>query len=182
MQWLLLPYVSTFYCSFFSPCNFFQNHGKNCWEDVVCARCDWLTGQDWDLPMWKYYRGRTWIGVNWSPWSSVLGFEVLIFCNWGCNFCRLTWWFSKLIFSNAINTIWCDNIIGVVHELVDIGHLDYFCWVFKYWWVVLGRVGFGCWLGDCWKSIFFNIITSATVRRYYREIGRASHRWSTTVL
>ena len=66
--------------------------------------------------------------------------------------------YQNFIFRNAIKIIWCDNMPGVGHELVEMGHLDYLCWVSKNWWVRLGRLGFGCWLGDLRKSIIFNII------------------------
>ena len=38
--------------------------------------------------------------------------------------------------------------------------LQSFLWLgaVQTWWDILGRLGFGCWLGDIWKSIIFNII------------------------
>ena len=47
---------------------------------------------------------------------------------------------------------------GSRHELLAMGHLDHMCWVSKIWWFRFGSLGFGCWLGDFWKSVIFNII------------------------
>ena len=80
---------------FFVSCQRFQNHGKNCWENVVCARCNKFPIQDRDLMMWKYASGNTWVSSNYTPWLSVLGFKILIFWTWECCFWSLTWWFSE---------------------------------------------------------------------------------------
>ena len=69
-------------------------------------------------------------------------------------------YFRKLIFSNTIKIVWCVNLTGVGHELVDIGCLGHLCLFSKYWRVRLVRVGFGCLLGDFLDSTFFNIITA----------------------
>ena len=69
---------------------------------MACTRCKIFTGQDWHLMMWKYYRGSTWIGGNCPPWSSVLGFEVVIFRTWWFFFVCWLGKFIKFIFINLI--------------------------------------------------------------------------------
>ena len=64
----------------------------------------------------------------------------------------------NVIFGNAIKTWCCNNMPGSSHELVEIGHRDQLCWVLKTWWVILGRLGFGCWPGDFQNSVIFNVI------------------------
>ena len=131
----------------FFPCKLFKS-----WEEVLGRyglRKMWFIGQPGSrLSDVKIFQGHHMIWWKMVILIICVGFEVLIFRTWECNIWRLTWWFCKSIFSNAINNFWCDNLIGTVHALVPIGHLDHMCWFSKYWWVVLGRVGFGCWLGD----------------------------------
>ena len=67
-------------------------------------------------------------------------------------------YFLNVIFSNAINIVWCGTIPEVLHESVEIDHLGHICWVSKTWLFIVGRLGFRCWLGKLRKSIIFIII------------------------
>ena len=46
--------------------------------------------------MWQYSRYVTWVGGNWPSWSSVLGFEVMMFCTMEFCFWRFTGWVLKI--------------------------------------------------------------------------------------
>ena len=86
---------SVYLFKLFIPYWIFHNHGMNCKEDMVCARCDQFPDQDRDLLMWKSTRVGKRVGENCPPRSSMLGFEVVIFWTWKCCFRRLNGWFSK---------------------------------------------------------------------------------------
>ena len=83
--------------------------------------------------------------------------------------------FRNFIFSNAIKTVWCDNLPAAGYELVKISLLDHLCWVSKNRWVGHGRIGFRWWLVNVRKYIFFNIVTDDNMVPLYRV--RILVRW-----
>ena len=110
--------------------------------------CNNLPGAGHELVNTGYLRHMCWVSKSW--W---FGLGSVVFRGWLGNF-------RIIIFSNPIETVWCENLPGAVHELVSIGHLDHLCWFLKYWWDRLGRVGLGLWLVDFRNYTFINIITA----------------------
>ena len=128
----------------FVPCQLFQNHGRSCWEDLVCAICDiwparieifWfghMTGVGHELVATGHFDHLCWVSRY-----SYLGLGSVVFGGWIGDY-------RNFIFRNAIKTVWRDSMPGVGHPLVEIGYLDHLCWVrifiswiWKYWFWML---------------------------------------------
>ena len=118
-----------------------------------------ITRPGWNRLMWQYSRGSTWVGGNFPPWVSVLGFEVGMFWNWKCCFWRLIWWFSKFYLQqhNQDLMMW-KYTRGGTWVSGNWPTLSYLCLVSKYLLVGLGWISFEFLLDDFRKSILFNII------------------------
>ena len=98
------------------------------WEELsrICGSCKIISISRTVLrpSAVKYSRGGTLVGGNWLPVSYVPG--SMSFC-FGLGSVIFGGWlgdFRNVIFSNAINIVWCNNILGTLHELLGMSHLS----------------------------------------------------------
>ena len=117
--------------------------------EMLFLEFEWATiCQDRGMSWWQL---DTLIICVWFWWRDISDLKML-FLEVDRVICK------NVIFSNAIETCCHNNLTGLGHELVEIVQVDKLCWVLKTWWVRLGRIGFGYWLGDLPNSTIFNII------------------------